>query len=87
MTDWKLFLAILIPVIGAISTLVGIIWNMHSKRVDAIETRTDGITEKLFKKLDEIKDLLGAWQLISSKEFQTKTDCEKLRHDCKGGKS
>ena len=56
-------LTIALAILGGMGTLVGVIWSMHNKRVDAIDRRVDrnqksmeDMGTRLFTKFDEVKD-------------------------------
>ena len=76
--------------VSIILTLFGVIWYQHNQRIKrledelaAMEAKLEGkftrTTERLFKKLDEIRDMFLLSQTENAKNFLTKTDCDRCQ--------
>ena len=94
--DWKMIsvlVTVFVTTLGVIGTLVGIIWSMHTRRVDETrkevaenkKTNKDDL-EKIYTGISEIKSEISKWQISAAKDFVTHAECQERRNECRHGK-
>ena len=90
MIDFKILVTIALATISGFAVLIGVVWNQHCKRMDAIDKRVDEIAKSTEGKFDaiyrELKDFrkdFNEWLIKITTNTVTKNECDKRRQECK----
>jgi predicted RNA-binding protein Jag len=90
MIDTSTVVTIAIATISGFAVLIGIVWNQHCKRMDALDKRVDEVTRSTEAKFDaiygELKDFrkdFNEWLLKITTEAMTRAECNRRREECK----
>lgn len=80
-----------LAIMSGFSTLIGVVWYQHCKRIDAIDNRVNEVAKSTENKFDaiyaELKDFrkdFNDWLLKITSNTVTKSECNQKREECKG---
>ena len=86
-------LAILLFLLAAVGGLIGLIWRMQGKRIDAIADEADDdrkafgkTATAIFEKVETQTEALLGFQTEAAEKYVTKIDCRQFRVNSYGHK-